>query len=202
MPEPSQWIRTIQADPEHSHRYYQRWVRMAEAGADLDGEARLLDAMCARGARILDAGCGTGRVGGHLIAAGHTVVGVDVDPTLIDYARADHPAGTWLVGDLAELDLPAAGIAEPFDLAFCAGNVMGFLAASTRVEVLVRLRRQLSADGRLVVAYGAGRGYPFDDFLADAATAGLAVDSLFSTWELRPYGPDADFLVAVLSVAR
>jgi hypothetical protein len=42
MPEPSQWTRTITADPGHSHRYAQRWVRMAADGADLDGEARIL----------------------------------------------------------------------------------------------------------------------------------------------------------------
>lgn len=199
MPEPSLWTRTITADPEHSHRYAERWRRLATEGHDLDGEARLIDAMVGRGSRVLDAGCGTGRVGGRLIDAGHTVVGVDVDPVLIGHARHDHPGGTWLVGDLAELDLPAAGVAEPFDIAVCAGNVMGFLAPSTRGEVLARLRAHLVPAGRLVVGFGAGRGYAFDDFLADADGAGLARDATFSTWDLRPYGPDASFLVAVLS---
>jgi hypothetical protein len=50
-----------------------------------------------------------------------------------------------------------------------------------------------------VVGFGAGRGYPFDDFLADAAAAGLATDLLLSTWDVRPFTPDADFLVAVLT---
>ena len=35
-------------------------------GADLVGEARLIDAMVPRGAAILDAGCGPGRHAGHL----------------------------------------------------------------------------------------------------------------------------------------
>jgi hypothetical protein len=35
---------------------------MARDGADLAGEARLIDAMVARGSGILDAGCGSGRV--------------------------------------------------------------------------------------------------------------------------------------------
>ena len=30
-------------------------------------------------------------------------------------AKADFPDATWLVGDLALLDLPAQGIAEPFE---------------------------------------------------------------------------------------
>jgi hypothetical protein len=79
---------------------------------------------------------------------------------------------------------------------------MGFLAPSTRVEVLTRLRRHLTDTGRLVVGYGAGRGYPFEDFFADAAAAGFAVELALSTWDLRVYAPGADFLVAVLAPAR
>ena len=63
--------------------------------------------MLARGSRVLDAGCGQGRIGGHLASVGHDVVGVDVDPVLIAEAEAVHPGARWLVGDLAELDLPA-----------------------------------------------------------------------------------------------
>src|SRR3712207_7319266 len=37
------------------------------------------------------------------------------DPVLIEAAREDHPGPHWIVGDLAELDLPALGISEPFD---------------------------------------------------------------------------------------
>jgi 2-polyprenyl-3-methyl-5-hydroxy-6-metoxy-1,4-benzoquinol methylase len=122
------WARMIAENPDHSRWYIQRFRDMAAQGADLAGEARLIDAMVPRGARILDAGCGTGRVGGHLAAAGHDVVGVDLDPELIDAARQDHPGSQWLVGDLAELDLPAAGVASGFDAIVCAGNVMTFVA--------------------------------------------------------------------------
>ena len=172
---------------------------MAAEGHDLDGEARMLDAITGRGSRILDAGCGTGRVGGHLATLGHTVVGVDVDPALIDYAEADFTGATWLVSDLALLDLPSAGIVEPFDLVFAAGNVMAFLAPSTRVSVLERLRDHLSEAGRLVVGFGAGRGYAFNAYFDDLATAGLTLDLAFSTWELRPFTSASDFLVAVAS---
>ena len=197
MVEPSAWTRTIAADPEHSHRYAARWRRLAAEGHDLLGEARLLDAMAGRGLRILDAGCGTGRVGGHLVTLGHTVVGVDVDPALIDYAKTDFPDATWLVGDLALLDLPAEGIAEPFDLIFAAGNVLGFLAPSTRVPTLENLRNHLTENGRVVLAYGAGRGYPFEAFFADLTTAGLTLDLALSTWELHPFTDQSDFLVAI-----
>ena len=85
------WLRLTTDKPEHSRWYVQRFRDMAARGEDVAGEARLIDAMVPRGARILDAGCGTGRVGGALAAAGHDVVGVDLDPELIAAARADHP---------------------------------------------------------------------------------------------------------------
>lgn len=201
MVEQSMWMQKVEADPGHSDWYVERFRAMARAGEDLVGEARLVDAMAPRGARILDAGCGPGRLGGYLAAAGHHVVGVDVDPALIEAAAQDHPGPRWLVGDLAELDLPARGIMDPFDVIVSAGNVMTFLAPSTRVEVLGRLRAHLGADGRAVIGFGAGRDYPFDEFFDDAAEAGLVPDLLLSTWDLRPFTDDADFLVALLRPA-
>jgi SAM-dependent methyltransferase len=198
MVEQSAWSRITQQDPGHSAAYVQRFRTMAAQGSDLAGEARLVDAMLPRRARVLDAGCGPGRVGAHLAAAGHGVVGVDGDPVLIAAAEQDHPGPRWLVGDLAELDLPARGIPEPFDGIVCAGNVMTFLAPGTRGEVLRRLRAHLRADGRAAIGFGARRGYLFEEFLDDARAAGLAPDLLLSTWDLRPFGPEADFLVAVL----
>ncbi len=198
MVEQSIWMRKVQANPEHSTWYIERFRSMARAGEDLAGEARLVDAMAPRGARILDAGCGPGRLGGQLAAAGHDVVGVDVDPALIEAAEQDHPGPRWLVGDLAELDLPGRGIPEPFDIIVSAGNVMTFLAPSTRTQVLTRLRAHLAGDGRAVIGFGAGRDYEFADFFHDAAEAGLRPALLLSTWDLRPFTDDSDFLVAVL----
>ena len=63
----------------HADWYVERFRRMAAEGADLAGEARLVDAMLPRHSRILDAGCGPGRIAGELHARGHDVVGVDVD---------------------------------------------------------------------------------------------------------------------------
>src|SRR5699024_8245560 len=147
--------------------------------------ARLLDAMAGRGSRILDAGCGSGRVGGYLARAGHTVTGVDLDPHLIEVARADHPEASWEVGNLAELELP-----EQFDLAVCAGNVLTFLAASERRPALARLAAHLAAEGRLVVGFGLARGYAVEDFAADAEQAGLRLSARFGRWDLRHTSED------------
>ncbi|MGH8882191.1 MAG: class I SAM-dependent methyltransferase, partial [Stackebrandtia sp.] len=148
---PSQWEEITAADPTHSTWYVERFRAMAAEGADIVGEARLIDAMLGRGSRVLDAGCGPGRLGGYLHHAGHIVVGVDVDPVLIAAAEEDHPGPTWLVGDLAELDLPSRGVAGDFDAIVCAGNVVTFLAPSTRAAVLAGFARHLADDGRAVI---------------------------------------------------
>jgi hypothetical protein len=65
--------------------------------------------------------------------------------------------------------------------------------------VLARLAAHLAPDGRLVVGFGAERGYPFDEFFADAHAAGLRDDLALATWDLRPFTASSDFLVAVLA---
>lgn len=202
----NRWLAMIENDPQHSAWYIERFRQMAADGADLHGEARLLDAMAPRGARILDAGCGPGRVGGRLAELGHRVVGVDIDPALIEAAERDHPNPVWLVEDLAELDLAnrdlgAVGTDPEFDVIVGAGNVMTFLDPSTTRQVLGRLRAHLAADGRLVVGFGAGRGYPFEEFFAGVEAVGLHVELRLATWDLRPFTLSSEFLVAVCSPA-
>ncbi|MFV0457692.1 MAG: class I SAM-dependent methyltransferase [Actinomycetales bacterium] len=207
--EPSLWERQVAKDPGHSQWYIERFRGLAADGVDIVGEARLIDAMIPRGSRVLDAGCGPGRLGGYLHTAGHHVVGVDVDPALIEAARQDHPGPRWQVADLSTLEL-----GEFFDAIVCAGNVMTFVAPSTRRAVLTRLAAHLrpggqeSPAGRLVVGFGSGRGYPFAEFETDVTAAGLAVDHRFATWDLQPFttvegsAAASDFLVAVLRAAR
>ncbi len=201
MADRNQWMELIEANPGHSQWYIDRFRAMEAEGQDLAGEARLIDAMVPRRARILDAGCGPGRVGGFLSRLGHQVVGVDLDPKLIAAAREDHPEPLWLHGDLSELDLGSLGLPSGFDAIVSAGNVMAFLAPSTRRPVLTRLAGHLLPHGRLVVGFGAGRGYEFDEFFTDVEASGLCVDLRLSTWDLRPLRSDSDFLVAVLSPA-
>ena len=192
------WMEIVAENPGHSSWYIERFRTMAANGDDLDGEARFVDALVPRGARILDAGCGPGRVGGALFRRGHDVVGVDVDPELIEAAEQDHPGPTWLVGDLARLDLADDVVEGGFDVVVCAGNVITFVPADDRRDALDGMGRYLADDGRVAIGFGDHRGYGFDDFRADVAAVGLEVDLELSTWDVRPFRPGADFLVALL----
>jgi SAM-dependent methyltransferase len=195
MSTPPRWF-TETAD-DHSQRYITRFRTMAAEGADLAGEARLVDAMVPPHARILDAGCGPGRTSAALYERGHHVIGVDVDPELIEAARADHPGPHWFVSDLAHLDLPSLGEREPFDAAVVAGNVMAFVAEGTEEQVLRRIHAHLRPDGFALVGFHTDR-YDMDAFDLHLADAGFVLEHRFATWDLRPWKPDADFAVSVL----
>lgn len=196
MAQPNKWqTDTVEG---HSQWYIERFRTMAAQGVDLAGEARLIDAMVAPGSRILDAGCGPGRVGAVLAERGHTVVGVDADPQLIVAAIEDHPGPKWLVTDLTELSLQEIDEVDPFDAIVVAGNVLTFLADGTELAVLTNLRRVLAADGFIVVGFGIDRGYSLDHFDTDVAEADLRVEQRFATWDVRPWRSDAGFAVSVL----
>lgn len=195
MARPTRW--ETDTNEGHSQWYIERFRTMAAEGTDLAGEARLVDAMLPRGARVLDAGCGPGRVGAELHARGHTVVGVDVDPELIAAAEQDHPGPTWLVGDLAELDLVARGEPEPFDGAVLAGNVMAFVAPDSERDVLEHVARHVRSDGFVVVGFHVDR-LDLGEFDRSAEQAGLRVEHRFGTWDLKPFDASSDFAVTVL----
>ena len=120
-------------DDDHSDQYVAYIRELAAQNADLAGEARFMDALIAPGSRVLDAGCGPGRVGAALHERGHQVVGVDVDPILIAAAVQDYPGPRWVVSDLVDMDLMSHGVTEPFDAAVLAGNVLAFVEAGHAV---------------------------------------------------------------------
>jgi SAM-dependent methyltransferase len=184
-------------DEGHSQAYVDQMRSLAAEGEDLAGEARLVDAMVRPRSRILDAGCGPGRVGAALFARGHNVVGVDVDPELIAAAREDHPGPAWLMADLASLDLASMGEPEPFDAIVVAGNVLAFVAPDTEVQVLKRLAAHLVPGGFVIAGFHTER-YDIAEFDRHLAKAGFVLEQRFATWDLRPWQMDADFAVSVL----
>lgn len=196
MARPTRWV--TDTGPDHSVAYVERFRRLAADGSDLGGEARLVDAVVPPGSRVLDAGCGTGRVAAVLHARGHQVVGVDADPVLIAAAREDHPGPQWLVADLAELDLSVDAGPAPFQAAVLAGNVLAFVAPGTEATVLARVGAHLQPGGVALVGFGTDRGYALHDFDVDLAAAGFALEQRFATWDLHPFVADSPFAVSLL----
>jgi SAM-dependent methyltransferase len=71
---------------------------------------RFVELLPASAGPTLDLGCGEGRFPRDLKARGYDVIGVDVSPTLIDYARGADPGGDYRVADAASLPLADASV--------------------------------------------------------------------------------------------
>ena len=125
------------------------------------------------------------------------MVGVDADPALIAAAEVDHQGPTYLVADLADLDLAASGHDEPFAAAVMAGNVIAFIAPDTEAAVLRHVADHVVDDGFVAVGFHISK-MALDVFEKAVADAGLAVEHRFATWDLRAWHPEADFVVAIL----
>lgn len=186
--------------------YAVRFGQLIEQGADIDGEARLADTLVERGATILDAGAGIGRVGAALAIRGHHVVAAEKDPALVAESRRRYPDLPTVTADILELTpslLAAEGRPTAYDLIVLVGNVIVLLAPDTERRALATLRDLLTPTGRILVGFhpingpGHAREYPFEEFAADAAAAGLRVQHRFGTYQLG--APSDDYVVAVLS---
>jgi SAM-dependent methyltransferase len=189
--------------------YAARFAALAESGVDLHGEARFCASLVPTGARILDAGCGTGRVAVELTRRGYECVGVDVDASMLAEARRAAPDGTWIRSDLADLDLRAEGLTEPFDLVVCAGNVVPLVSAGAGARTVLRMAQQLRPGGLLVAGFGLDRAHlprqaavvPIDDYDQWCVAAGLSPQVRFATWDADPWNPDCGYAVSVSRAA-
>ena len=180
--------------------YAKRFADLIASGTDVEGEARLADTLVGRGARILDAGSGMGRIGAALAARGHQVVAVEKDPELVAESRRRYPDLPVTESDL--LALSPATVEPGFDLIVLVGNVIVLLAPDTERRLLAGMRELLVDGGRILVGFhptgghGSARDYPVAEFVADVAAAGLALQHRFGTYELG--SPGDDYCVAVL----
>jgi SAM-dependent methyltransferase len=96
--------------------------------------------------RVLDLGCGAGRVGLHLQERGHEVVGIDVSPGAVAVAR-DRGLADVRLGTLAATLKPG----ERFDTILLLGNNLGLLGGERDGRRLLRrLVRITSARGRVL----------------------------------------------------
>ncbi|QIX25228.1 class I SAM-dependent methyltransferase [Nocardioides sp. JQ2195] len=178
---------------EQRKEYSQRFVKIAAEGHDIDGEGRFVDAMAGRGSRILDAGCGAGRVTDYLRRCGHRAVGVDVDPLLIEAGHEQHPQADLRVLDLADLS-PELG---SFDVIVCPGNVITFVASGTEPQILAAMATVLAPGGRVVFGFHLDRTLSVADLDGWGEELGWRLEHRFGTWELDPFTDESDWAVSV-----
>ncbi|MEX5637659.1 class I SAM-dependent DNA methyltransferase [Parafrankia sp. FMc2] len=197
---PSRWSSV--AGGASGQRYAARFDQLAAQGTDVHGEASLCAALVPPGSRVLDAGCGTGRVAVRLAESGYRCIGVDNDRSMLDAARARSTAVVWVHADLAALDHPAghdgpralpapAATDGPFDLIVAAGNVIPLVAPGTEASVVRGLARRLAPGGLLVAGFGLDAAHlplpeaPFGlaDYDAWCHAAGLTLQRRLATWD-------------------
>jgi SAM-dependent methyltransferase len=188
-------------DTARGEEYDARWIPLAEAGVNIHGEADLVETLLRESGqnRVLDAGCGTGRVAIELSRRGFIVTGVDADTAMLDVARAKAPEIDWREGDLAGSTDPRVNGLGPdmVDLVLLAGNVMIFLEPDTEGAVLRNLVGQLDANGLLVAGFSLHPGQlSCDAYDAAAATAGLIPVARWASWDRRPFA-GGDYAVTV-----
>ena len=184
-----------QTDAPRGDDYDARWARLADAGEGIHGEADLVDHLLrvTGGRRVLDAGCGTGRVAIELARRGHDVIGIDADPDMLVTARAKAPEITWLDGDIAE----PPDVGSPFDVVLLAGNVMIFLGPGTEERVVGGLAERLAPGGLLVAGFTVRPDrLPLEEYDRLAAAAGLVFENRWATWDRTPFA-NGDYAVSV-----
>ncbi|MHC4811144.1 MAG: class I SAM-dependent methyltransferase [Planctomycetota bacterium] len=152
----------------------------------------LLSRLTGSSKRVLDLGCGGGRILLPLAAAGHRVVGLDRDPDALDCLRRRLGAA-GLSADLRHGDLatPETWPEGPFDAVVCLGHTFMLLVDERDAVACLRgAGARLGGDGWLALDDLPGMLWPL--VAAGDWPAGLAEDgSAQMTWAAR----DAVFAV-------
>jgi SAM-dependent methyltransferase len=185
--------------------YAERLAARAREGGDPHGEADFCAARLSPGERVLDAGCGTGRVAVRLDQLGFSCVGVDVDDSMLAVARRAAPHLSWHRADLAGVVAEDLDGAAGFDLVVMAGNVVPLLAPGTVGRAVSSLAALLRPGGLLVAGFGLDPAHlppgcpvtPLSEYDEACGAGGLSLRERFSTWEGAPFEPSSEYAVSV-----
>lgn len=185
--------------------YAERFTALAKSGKDMHGEAGFCAALLPPGGRVLDAGCGTGRVGIRLDELGYDVVGVDLDESMLAVARRTAPQIPWFQADVSRLSASDLGGASGFDLVVMAGNVVPLLAEGTVPRTMSSTARLLRPGGLVVAGFGLDSVHlpprcpvtSLGEYDEACTAAGLTLRARYSTWEAAPFEPAQEYAVSV-----
>lgn len=185
---------------DYAATYAERFRTMAARGQDIHGEATFVSSLLAAPGRVLDAGCGTGRIAVRLAELGYDVVGLDVDASMLAVAAAESPGLDWRLGDLASFDL-----GEHFDLVLLAGNILPLLEPGTLGAASERLSAHTAPGGHVVCGFGLDAahlpaGCPVTSLAeVDAAMSGAGLESgpRFGTWDSGAFAGTDGYVVSM-----
>ena len=99
--------------------------------------------------RVLELGCGGGRITGHLGEISGDVHGIDISEAMVEHCRRTYPKLRFSVGDLREIAAIADG---PYDGIVAGFNVLDVLGDDERRRVLSDIRGLLADDGVLIMS--------------------------------------------------
>lgn len=184
----NRWLRS---DGRRGDDYDVRFDQLEREGIDVHGEAAFVESLAPRS--VLDAGCGTGRVAIELDRRGVDVVGVDLDPSMLEAARRKAPHLPWVEGDLISVD-----VGRTFDVVVMAGNVMIFLEAGTEAAVVANVARRVRPGGHLVAGFQLQPGrLAIDRYDEMCAAVGLVLSQRWATWDRQPWSAGGEYAVSV-----
>ena len=171
--------------------YDRRFEQMAAAGHDVHGEADFIASYVQ--SSVLDAGCGTGRIGIELDRRGYEVVGVDLDADMVSAARRKQPDMQWFVDDLARMQLR-----RRFTTIAMPGNVMIFCEPNDRRLIVHNMAQHLEPTGVLIAGFSLEPGgYSLQQWDDDCTASGFDLSERFSTWDRQPFVRPGDYHVSV-----
>jgi len=99
--------------------------------------------------RVLELGCGAGRLTGYVAEIASAAHGVDISPVMIEYCRRAYPRATFSEGDLSDLSEFEPG---SFDVIVATYNVIDVLGDAGRRAVLDGLHQVLATDGIVIMS--------------------------------------------------
>jgi ubiquinone/menaquinone biosynthesis C-methylase UbiE len=136
--------------------------------------------------RVLEVGCGTGRIAHQLHRLGLDVAGIDLSPNMIEVAQREHPNLRFGVGSMEALDAgdsSLAGIVAWYSIIHTPPHQLS--------TIFAELHRVLVPDGLLLLAFQAGNervrleqayghSVSYDAYRLDPdAVAGMLVEANF-----------------------
>ncbi len=99
------------------------------------------------GRRVLDLGCGAGRLTAHLRPLTNHYVGLDFSPFMVDYCRRHFPGLQFMHGDMRRLSELSVGM---FHTIFAIDNLFDAVGHDERLHVLAAVRQLLVPGGLLI----------------------------------------------------